>query len=302
LQRRSRLDHYSNSIFTSLPAFHRYNCALEQAAEEKENLREAKMRHHFRLVALVAVVLNFLFGGIASGQSPSFDCNKARHPDEVAICQTPQLAELDNLVAAGYDFLKSTRGRPFADQIGIPFWRSRQACESDIDCIRRSQIEAINGYRSAGAPLVLPQWAIAQEAASHTASAPSAGAGAPTDQHSDANDIAQSDSDKPPISLHYENIRGAGEYLCITPHIDKITINDIVINRNKCVVVWNGLDGETWSSDRRLPSTGTFADKMCFEISPLDDEGKPSILAWETCDIIEVIVATDAGTWKFEQQ
>jgi uncharacterized protein len=104
----------------------------------------------------------FLCGGVANAQSPSFDCNRARLPDEFAICRSSQLAELDNLVAAGYSFLKSTQGRPAADQVGIPFWRRRQSCQSDEACIRQRQIEAIKAYHSAGAPVTLPSWASLQ--------------------------------------------------------------------------------------------------------------------------------------------
>ncbi len=111
-----------------------------------------------RVFASIAFVVSGLFGSLANAQSPSFDCNKARFPDEFAICRTPQLAELDNLVAAGYAYLKSTRGRPFADEIGIPFWRLRQACQSDISCIRQRQIEALRALQAAGAPVLLPHW------------------------------------------------------------------------------------------------------------------------------------------------
>ena len=74
-------------------------------------------------LTLLGSFVCFLCGGAANAGSPSFDCNKARLPDEFAICSSSQLAELDNLVAAGYAFLKSTQGRPAADQVGIPFWR-----------------------------------------------------------------------------------------------------------------------------------------------------------------------------------
>jgi tetratricopeptide (TPR) repeat protein/predicted aspartyl protease len=89
-------------------------------------------------------------------QSPSFNCNNARFPDEIAICRTPELAELDNVVAAAYAYLKSTRGRAYADQVGIPFWRLRQACQYDTSCIRQTQIQAINAYQAAGAHVVVP--------------------------------------------------------------------------------------------------------------------------------------------------
>ena len=82
---------------------------------------------------------------------------------------------MDNLVAAGYAYLKSTRGRPFADEIGIPSWRLRQACQSDSDCIRKRQIQAIIAYQAAGARLILPQWASANEASPPPVAAPGAG-------------------------------------------------------------------------------------------------------------------------------
>ena len=90
-----------------------------------------------------------------NAQSPSFDCRKARYPDEWPICRTPELAELDNLIAAAYAYLKTTRGRPYADEVGILFWRLRQACQSDVLCIKERQIEALNAYQSAWAPVSL---------------------------------------------------------------------------------------------------------------------------------------------------
>ena len=51
----------------------------------------------------------------ALAQSPSFDCSKAHLPDEIVICQTPQLAELDNLEAAGYAFLRRSRADHIAE-------------------------------------------------------------------------------------------------------------------------------------------------------------------------------------------
>ena len=111
-----------------------------------------------RLALFFVLVMNGFWTQHAVAQSPSFDCSKARFPDEFAICRTPQLAELDNLIAAAYAYLKSTRGRPFADQIGIPFWRLRQACQSDTLCIEQRQIEALRLYQAAGAPVSWPPW------------------------------------------------------------------------------------------------------------------------------------------------
>jgi hypothetical protein len=77
-------------------------------------------------------------------------------PDEVAICQTQELAQLDGVVAAAYSYLKSSRGPPFADQIGIPFWRARQGCQYNVDCIRERQTEEIAAFRAAGVPISSP--------------------------------------------------------------------------------------------------------------------------------------------------
>jgi uncharacterized protein len=114
------------------------------------------VRFRLRIGLIVALLLSM--AKAASGEGPSFDCSKARLPDEIVICQIPRLAELDNLIAAGYDFLKSRRGQPYADQVGIPLWRSRQTCRSDAQCIARRQIEAIEAYQAAGAPISLPDW------------------------------------------------------------------------------------------------------------------------------------------------
>ena len=91
--------------------------------------------------------------------SPSFDCNKARTPSEIEICRTPELAELDNILAAGYAFIKATRGRQAADVIGIPYWRMVANCEGDAACIAQRQAQEISAFSLAGAPVSLPLWA-----------------------------------------------------------------------------------------------------------------------------------------------
>jgi uncharacterized protein len=115
------------------------------------------MRIRALLCAVSACGLSWVSWHPAAAQSPSFDCGRARLPDEIAICRTPELAELDNLIAVAYAYLKSTRGKAYADQVGIPFWRLRQACRSDAGCISKVQVRAINAYQAAGAPIVVLQ-------------------------------------------------------------------------------------------------------------------------------------------------
>jgi len=99
----------------------------------------------------------FLFGSHAHA-GPSFNCNLARMPSEIQICQNPRLSELDNVLAAGYNFIKATRGLQAADAIGIPYWRQVGQCESDRNCIAHRQIEEIEAFRDVGAPISLPDW------------------------------------------------------------------------------------------------------------------------------------------------
>jgi S1-C subfamily serine protease len=96
---------------------------------------------------------------------PSFDCGKARTPSEIAICGSPRLAELDNILAAGYAFIKTTQGRPAADAIGIPYWRAIGQCAGDPACIAERQSQEISALAAAGAPVSLPAWALAPASA-----------------------------------------------------------------------------------------------------------------------------------------
>jgi S1-C subfamily serine protease len=88
--------------------------------------------------------------------SPSFDCNKARTPSEIEICRSPRLAELDNILAAGYAFIKTTQGRPAADAIGIPYWKAIAQCDGYEACIAQRQSDEIAALANAGAPVSLP--------------------------------------------------------------------------------------------------------------------------------------------------
>jgi S1-C subfamily serine protease len=107
-----------------------------------------------RVEALVVMLAaSFLWSPIAAARGPSFNCRRASFPDEFVICRTPGLAELDHQIAAAYARLRNARGRSFADEVKFPTLRRRQACGSDALCIKERQIEALNAYRAAGAPV-----------------------------------------------------------------------------------------------------------------------------------------------------
>jgi Bacterial SH3 domain len=89
---------------------------------------------------------------------PSFDCRKARTLDELAICSNPELSQLDSTVAPGYQYVQRDKGDEFVKQINLPLFRARQACGSDVNCIRERQIEAIRTYYNLGAPVSSSLW------------------------------------------------------------------------------------------------------------------------------------------------
>jgi hypothetical protein len=89
---------------------------------------------------------------------PSFNCGKARAPDEIAICSNPELSELDNAVAAGNEFARRSSGDIFAKQINTPLFEARQACGADANCIKSRQIAAIKTYHDLGATIDFSMW------------------------------------------------------------------------------------------------------------------------------------------------
>ena len=113
-------------------------------------------------------MINFRFlavGGLslvasAATAGPSFDCARASLPDEYAICASQELSDLDNVIAAGYAFLRSSTGNDSARRVGLPLLRMRQACKGNQSCIQARQIDAIRAYQQAGAPISLPVWAL----------------------------------------------------------------------------------------------------------------------------------------------
>lgn len=89
---------------------------------------------------------------------PSFDCRKAKAPDEIAICSNAELSELDNAVVSGYGYLRQERGDAFAKQTNLPLFQARQSCGSNAACIRERQIDAVRTYHDLGAPVSFSVW------------------------------------------------------------------------------------------------------------------------------------------------
>ena len=69
------------------------------------------------------------------------------------------MAELDLLVARGFDFLKSHLGVSRAKKIATSLLRMRHDCSAVIKCISEKQVQAINIFNQLGSRLDLPPWA-----------------------------------------------------------------------------------------------------------------------------------------------
>ena len=85
--------------------------------------------------------------------TPSFDCSRATAADEQVICSNPRLANLDRMVAAGYQYVRARYGSSEASQIGRSSLQSRRACGTSAACIEQNQLAAIKQYQDLGAPV-----------------------------------------------------------------------------------------------------------------------------------------------------
>lgn len=92
---------------------------------------------------LVAAALLALSSASAHAD-PSFDCSRARAPDEIAICADPRLAKLDSLAAqafAGFEPSYQTR-----QKVAELLLRDRSSCGSDKACIAAAQWNALETF------------------------------------------------------------------------------------------------------------------------------------------------------------
>jgi uncharacterized protein len=90
-------------------------------------------------LCLVAVSLICVQPATARAQDCSFNCRTADKPDEVLICQSPELCQLDIQMSGMYFRLRNSlpgpaRGRLMSDQAR---WLSQRfGCGRDYGCVR----------------------------------------------------------------------------------------------------------------------------------------------------------------------
>ncbi len=83
----------------------------------------------------------------SSAEAASFDCTKAKTADEIAICQTQILSDLDTQMATLYGvrmqipMLMGAKGAAQDEQRA--FLTERGACGSDVACIQQAYLNRI---------------------------------------------------------------------------------------------------------------------------------------------------------------
>ncbi|MBS7540268.1 lysozyme inhibitor LprI family protein [Ancylobacter lacus] len=108
-----------------------------------------------RIVPLTVPILLALAGVVAGGGGPagatSFDCAKARAPDEIAVCANPNLSELDTELGAlwfTYSRLPLLMGASGnrRDEARA-FLATRAACGGDAGCLTRAYAARISALK-----------------------------------------------------------------------------------------------------------------------------------------------------------
>ena len=113
------------------------------------------------ILAATSALVGVLTSGcidVASAQHPSFDCRRARSPDEITICSDSHLGELDSIGAMAFNFAKQRPGAHNLIANVQALLLARMACRSDKPCILQRQIEALRLYQSWNIPISIPDW------------------------------------------------------------------------------------------------------------------------------------------------
>ena len=108
--------------------------------------QRAQIIHRCARVVVCVVVALGAASTSASASAASFDCGKARLPDEKAICASRQLSEMDVEMSVRYQMLTGlvamgTRGNMQDEQ---QVWlNTRKACRGNQSCLVRAYRQRI---------------------------------------------------------------------------------------------------------------------------------------------------------------
>jgi hypothetical protein len=105
------------------------------------------------VLTLSALSLAFLSGGaLAQQASPSFNCRYASTETEIAICNSPALAELEMQMYGDYLVLVEQIGERQARRIADDLLERRQDCGPDRSCIAQRLLITMEVFRQRAEP------------------------------------------------------------------------------------------------------------------------------------------------------
>lgn len=93
-----------------------------------------------------AIIITFWTSGAFAA---SFDCRRARSPDEIAVCSDPVLSEMDERVSVAFAQAKFASGERVIG-VGRRFLASRRACGADRACIGQVYQAMAEAYSQLG--------------------------------------------------------------------------------------------------------------------------------------------------------
>jgi uncharacterized protein len=108
-------------------------------------------------VSLLLAALAPATAAWAGGAGPSFDCRKARLPDEKTICADPKLAELDQAIAIAYAKVPAEM-RSDAKSVMQDDLKDRRACGSNRLCILDHQVDQLATLQDDAVNAPVPAW------------------------------------------------------------------------------------------------------------------------------------------------
>ncbi len=109
----------------------------------------------FRLRAMLlplALASGLAAGLAAPARAASFDCSKARTPDEITVCRTPALSLQDTEMAALFfaygkvPMMMGSNGARHDD--AVQFLARRSACGAGVACLRRAYAARITDLKA----------------------------------------------------------------------------------------------------------------------------------------------------------
>jgi uncharacterized protein len=123
----------------------------------RRNLAPSASGEPMRLV--ISFLAFILPCSAAFAEGPSFDCDKAKKADEIAICDSKLLSELDSLLAFAFEDVQAVIGKEQARELARGAMAARGECGSDADCIMGAQVTLLQHFQELGASVEIPDWA-----------------------------------------------------------------------------------------------------------------------------------------------